>query len=304
MVCRRSANTDESAPGSSRETCPMWRITFRSGIRPFLMSWFTWRATSPTVARRSASRTRAVLVRNRPARSPRSRASTPTSSLPASKSTSRRSRSSTAVFSASVASGRLMRDDTHTASTRATTLVPAAVIRNQESALRRSILRAVSGWVTRSRACTTSDGLSAAVRISGISNSPTATSSTSPALLEGTGTEDNTPPGWIREMTMVRSRASRATKASSTLTPPTIVNVCPPIWNDSPRTSAMNSPSAALTVLNTTPPDALDRAAVSSPSTRPCSFRKCPELMIWPAASCTCSIERPVSTHRGACVVE
>ena len=69
-------------------------------MSPFLMSWLIWRASSPTVARRSASRTRAVLVRRRAARSPSSRDNLPTSSVPESKSTSRRSRSSTAVFSA------------------------------------------------------------------------------------------------------------------------------------------------------------------------------------------------------------
>ena len=72
-VCRRSANTTGRARGSSRSTCARWRITFRSGISPFLMSWLICRASSPTVARRSASRTRAVLVRRRAARSPSSR---------------------------------------------------------------------------------------------------------------------------------------------------------------------------------------------------------------------------------------
>ena len=62
--------------------------------------------------------------------------------------TSRRSRSSTAVFSARSASGRLMRDDTHTASTSAVIPVPAAVTRNQESALRTSARSGVSGCVT------------------------------------------------------------------------------------------------------------------------------------------------------------
>ena len=82
MVCRRSANTAGSAPGSSRSTCARWRITLRSGMSPFLMSWLIWRARSPTVARRSASRTRAVLVRSRAARSPSSRDNRPTSSVP------------------------------------------------------------------------------------------------------------------------------------------------------------------------------------------------------------------------------
>ena len=118
-------------------------------MSPFLMSWLIWRARSPTVARRSASRTRAVLVRSRAVRSPRSRDSVPTSSVPSSNSTSRRSRSRTAVFSARAASGLLIRDDTHTASSSAVTPVPAAVARNQESALRSSVRSGVSGWVTR-----------------------------------------------------------------------------------------------------------------------------------------------------------
>ena len=136
-VGRRSANTDARAEGSSRWTCSRCRITLRSGMRPFLMSWLIWRARSPTVARLSASRTRAVLVRSRDTRSPSSRDREPTSSVrPWSKRTSRRSRSSTAVFWARAASGLLIRDDCHRANSRAVTPVPTAVIRNQESTRR------------------------------------------------------------------------------------------------------------------------------------------------------------------------
>ena len=40
-VRSRSRYTPSKCPGSVLETSPRWRNTFRIGMRPFLMSWFT-----------------------------------------------------------------------------------------------------------------------------------------------------------------------------------------------------------------------------------------------------------------------
>ena len=83
-VARRTPT--EEPPGRLVRPAPDGASRCAAESSPFLMSWLICRARSPTVARRSASRTRAVLVRRRAARSPRSRDNVPTSSLPPSNS--------------------------------------------------------------------------------------------------------------------------------------------------------------------------------------------------------------------------
>ncbi len=71
-------------------------------------------------------------------------------------------------MSARAANRPLMRDDTTIASSSAASAVPAAVVRNRESALRSSVLSGVRGWVT-SQACLqrSSRGESDALRLRG-----------------------------------------------------------------------------------------------------------------------------------------
>src|SRR5437879_5020218 len=111
-VAWRSRNAAASRSGLSSAAWPRWRNTLRIGIRPFLMSWFTWRARSPIARRRSASRKRAAPARSRSVMAPSRRLSVPISSdRSLSNATSSRSMSTSAVFAESAVSGRLIRGE-------------------------------------------------------------------------------------------------------------------------------------------------------------------------------------------------
>src|SRR2546425_949136 len=123
------------------------------GIRPFLMSWFTWRARSPIASRRSASRRRAARARSRVVMAPSRRLSAPISSPRSlSNATSSRSMSTSAVFAASAVSGRLIRVDSHEARSRAISAVTSTATRNDSATPRRRATSEASECETTIRA--------------------------------------------------------------------------------------------------------------------------------------------------------
>ena len=105
----------------------------------------------------------------------------------------------------------------------------------------------------------------------------------------------STPPGYTSDTVKFASRTSRSRKRRSTFTPAMMLNRRFPICRESMRTRARNGVSGARARTSAVPCGVETRRRGSAGSIRSYSLRKCPELMIRPDSSWTCSMERPVS---------
>ena len=254
---------------------------------------------------RSASRSRTAPVRSRSVISPSRRSRLPISSARSlSNATSSRSMSSSVVFAASSANGRLMRDESHPASSTVTSSVTSTATPNQRSTVRSQVMQprqrrrhdqagrhdpgAIRARLVDERQRQLAHRLVAGSR----------------ARAGSDGRDPSVSPGSTRVTVIALSLARRARNPESTAMPATTVKCRSPSGSESSRASATNGPSAVRAWTRARPFGAVGRRS-GQPLLHPIELvAEMPRAHDAPRVVLDLQHVQPGQVHRGAGVIE
>ena len=267
------------------------------------MSWFTWRAISPMVARCSAVRSFLTPSRRRPVMSPSRRDRRPTSSfLEDEKSTSRLSRSRFPVRSASSRNGRLMRPDRKIASNTDTIIAKSNTAPIHRFTSLNNLFSGARSWVTRSQASSSlpswmrgrcSDLTIVPSRLRPYSVSKTGRPSARRPARASVVAKD--PWGQMTAKARSPSRFRLPRRFSSSRSPAVRWKVRPPRVMGRERASARKDSSGVRTATSPWPPRVWASRVCSFGSSSPYASRKWPLLTVRPLSSWISSMSRSMS---------